>query len=119
MSDSARSEDLGVEVGCLLLCAVGEEFHLVELMYAQQALRVLARRACLATKADVWAHIRIGKSAASTISSRPSDVSGTSAVGMAHRSSCSMWYASSMNFGKWPVATIVSVRTSVGGRISS
>ena len=62
---------------------------------------------------------RIGRSASAITSSRASDVSGTSAVGIAHRSSRSRWYASSTNFGRCPVLTIVSVRTSVGGRISS
>ena len=38
----------------------------------------------------------------SRISPRCSEVSGTSAVGMAHRSSRSMWYASSANFGQVP-----------------
>ena len=67
----------------------------------------------------MYAQNRRGRSASSSTSSRCIDVSGTSAVGIAQRSSRSMWYASSANFGRWPVDTIVSVRTNVGGRTSS
>ena len=70
-------------------------------------------------KQEVYAVYRAGRSASARTSSRCSEVRGTSAVGMAQRSSRSMWYASSSNLGRCPVEIIVSVRTSVGGRISS
>ena len=113
-------EDVGVHARRLLGRGVREELDLVELVAAQQAAGVGARRAGLAAEARrVGAEPHAAASASSRTSSRAIDVSGTSAVGMAHRSSRSMWYASSANFGSCPVLTIVSVRTSVGGRISS
>ena len=70
-------------------------------------------------KHGVYAMNRFGRSASAKTSSRPIEVSGTSAVGMHHRSSRSMAKASSANFGSWPVAVSVAVVTSDGGRISS
>ncbi len=62
---------------------------------------------------------RIGSSSASSTSPAAIEVSGTSAVGMHHRSSRSMAYASSANLGSWPLAVNVAVLTRLGGRISS
>ncbi len=70
-------------------------------------------------KHGVYAISRTGRRSSSIASSRYSDVSGTSAVGIAHRSSRSIVKASSANFGSWPEAVSVAVVTSDGGRISS
>ena len=70
-------------------------------------------------KHGVYAISRTGRRSSSIVSSRYSDVSGTSAVGIAHRSSRSIVKASSANFGSWPEAVSVAVVTSDGGRISS
>ena len=70
-------------------------------------------------KHGVAAIMRTGRSASATISSAYSDVSGTSAVGMHHRSSRSTAKASSANFGSCPLAVSVAVVTSDGGRTSS
>jgi hypothetical protein len=57
----------------------------------------------------------MGNSASSKISPRRMEVSGTSAVGIAHRPSRSMEYMSSTDLGRWPVDIMVSVKASVGG----
>ena len=80
----------------------GEDLDLVELVRAQQAPGVAPGRAGLATEARRRRHQPHRQVASARISSRYSDVSGTSAVGMHHRSSRSMAKASSANFGQLP-----------------
>ena len=70
-------------------------------------------------KQEVWAIYRNGRSSALRISPACKLVNGTSAVGMHHKSSRSIENASSANFGNWPVAVSVLVKTKLGGRISS
>jgi len=80
---------------------VGEELDLVEFVHPQEpACPVGGAR--LAAEAGGGGRQAEGRSASSRISPLHIEVSGTSAVGMATGRPLE-WYASSSNFGRWPV----------------
>ena len=91
MSGLGPADHLVEQLGRLLGRGVGEDLDLVELVGAQQAPGVAAGRTGLAPVARACTAMnRIGRSASSSTSPAAIDVSGTSAVGMHHRSSRSM-----------------------------